>query len=125
MQEQRDQFIQDSYYDEWFDSCKEGNLDFIQRSFSDCIKLADKRSYSPENDIYTGWSGIHYAAYFNHLNVVDFLFKHEYNCVTQNDCAIDSMGIGYGTKFLHSKLSTVLQTAILADNIAIVKYICA
>lgn len=35
------------------------------------------------------------------------------------------MGVGYGTRFLHSKGSTVLQTAILADNVNVVKFICA
>lgn len=34
------------------------------------------------------------------------------------------MGVGFGLKFMHSKGSTVLQTAILADNLPIVKFIC-
>lgn len=78
VQANRDTFVQDQYYDEWFDACKEGNLDFVQRSFSDCIKMVDRRQYQPEYDVYTGWSGIHYAAYFNRVDIVEFLFKHEY-----------------------------------------------
>lgn len=69
---------QDVFYDEWFAACREGNLDYVQRCFSDCITLADRRPYAPSQDIFTGWTGIHYAAFFNHLDVVQFLFQHEY-----------------------------------------------
>ncbi|CAL6114848.1 Conserved_hypothetical protein [Hexamita inflata] len=119
----RDEPFQDEYVDEWFLACKEGALDFIERSINDCKGSFDKRRLSRNMEIFQGWSAIHYAAYFGQLEVVKYLYQHEMQLTTLMDCVIDAPGIGYGIDYLCSRGSNLMQIAILGDNFSVVQWL--
>lgn len=52
----------------------------------------------------------------NNTPMIALLWNHEKYGVTTEDCVIDSLGCGYGNKFLVSKGSNALQIAVLQDN---------
>lgn len=109
--------------DEWYNSARLGQIEFAQRSIKDCGKAIDKRRQNSEQDIQQGWCGLMYACYYNQLEMVKYLFQHEYKIKTKFDTIIDAPAIEYGAQFLSPRSSNCLQLAILNDNAEVVQYL--
>ncbi|CAL6058448.1 Conserved_hypothetical protein [Hexamita inflata] len=72
----------------WYTACKFNDCDYLKANHFAYSEQCDERQCDPEHYVFTGFAGIHYAAYFGHLNAVQVLREYEPLMLTQADTVI-------------------------------------
>ncbi|CAL6087611.1 Conserved_hypothetical protein [Hexamita inflata] len=101
---------------DWFDACANGNLNFIKMYYDMFNRKVDDRPFNLEKQVYPGFSGIHYAALNNQVEVIKLLFEAEGNMLTEEDAVVLAHGIGFDLKFLLSAGSNLLHICAICDQ---------
>lgn len=67
----------------WFRACAQGDIQLVERLKMRKRGSYDNRPSSGNGSVFKGFTGLHYAAYFDRLDVVECLLDLEYNYLTQ------------------------------------------
>lgn len=67
----------------WFRACAQGDISLVERLKARKKGIYDNRPSSGNGSIFKGFVGLHYASYFDRLDVVRSLLDLEYDKVTQ------------------------------------------
>lgn len=67
----QEKILQDQY--PFHKACRDGDLNFLDRSLSELMKEHPNNSVLLQEDNFYGWAPIHWAAYYGQVNF--FLFK--------------------------------------------------
>lgn len=92
----------------YFDAVKDNDIPAVKKQLLEFVMKPEERVLDLQNQVYPGFCALHYAAFMNNTPMIGILWNHEKYSVTTEDVVIDSLGCGYGNKFLVSKGSNAL-----------------
>lgn len=80
----------------------------VKRELFENVGRVECRPYDLENEIFPGFTALHYAVYKNNIPMMGILWNQEKNFATKADVIIEALGTGYGNQYLLSKGSNCL-----------------
>lgn len=99
----------------WFNVCKEGNIQLVRSMIRTHVNEVDTRATDPENLIFNGFSGIHYAVVFGRWQVVEHLMTYEALATTKARVILKAPGIAQDRAVVVPLQSNCLQLACYAN----------
>lgn len=107
----------------WIKAASTGNLTIINKQLSKMKGKRDTRTTNTDGNIFAGFTAMHYACYFNHLQVVQKLFDFEYMLKTGEKTRIKSKLGPADVEMTLEKDSTPLMIAIARGSIPVAKFL--
>lgn len=102
----------------WFSACITGNISFVQSKIEKFKGVRDSRESNEQDNVFTGFAGIHYASYIGNVGVLQALLPQEYNILTSETVTLLMTGITNGScRYKLSKGSTPLMVAIVRGKL--------
>ncbi|CAL6038550.1 Ankyrin_repeat protein 1 [Hexamita inflata] len=104
----------------WFSAAKNDDLEYIIKNVKKMGRSVDNRKTDSENNIYNGFTALHYACMFGCHHLLSLLLLIEYDILTSHEQLIAAPGISKSSKFLLLKGSNFMQIALLSKNIELI-----
>lgn len=107
----------------WIKAASTGNLTVINKQLSKMKGKRDTRATNTDGNIFNSFTAMHYACYFNHLQVVQKLFDFEYMIKTGDAVRVKSKFSSADVEMNLGKDSTPLMIAIARGSIPVAKFL--